>query len=83
MSWLATLIMALAGHATASVTLYCPFGGSAQPQIYTGDPTPALEGEEEYVEGIQGRGLVVGDGGARERERAATVDADARAEWHD
>jgi hypothetical protein len=70
-AWPATLLMALAVHATASVTFYCPFEGSARPQIHAGDPTPALEGEEEYVEGIQGRGLVVGDGGARVEYAAA------------
>ena len=29
-----------------------------------GSPTPTLEGSERYIEGIQGHGLVVGDGGA-------------------
>ena len=69
--WPAMLLVAPAAHAAASVTLYCPFEGSARPQIHAGDPAPALEGEEEYVEGIRGRGLVVGDGGAHVEYAAA------------
>ena len=62
--WLALPLMTLAAHSPASMTFYCPFEGSAQPRIHAGDPTATLEGEEEYVEGIRGRGLLVGDGGA-------------------
>ena len=35
-AWLATLLMAPGGHATAAVTSYCPFEGSVRPQIDAG-----------------------------------------------
>ena len=51
--------------AGAAVTFRCSFDGTVQPEVHAGDGTPVLEGQAEYVEGIQGKGLVVGDGKAQ------------------
>ena len=51
--------------AHAEMTFYCSFNGAVEPEVHKGAGTPLVEGMPRYTEGVQGQGLVVGEGGAQ------------------
>lgn len=47
------------------MTFRCSFDGTVEPQVHTGSAAAGLEGQAEYVPGLAGKALVVGDGKAQ------------------
>ena len=62
---LGALAATLAGHAHAAMTFHCTFDNTVAPRVHDGDAAATLTGKAEYVDGLAGQALVVGDGRAQ------------------
>lgn len=60
------VVLAFAGlpAARAEMTFRCSFDGRVAPEVHRGEGAPLLAGKADFVAGVRGQGLVVGDGAA-------------------